>query len=572
VILTFIEFSLRATRNRIMQRLRRLRDPRYLIGAIAGLAYLWLVFFRNTRGARPKMMMVTGDLAVDVISIVILCIMILAWALPADSGGLQFSQAEIGFLFSAPLRRRDLLLYKIIRAQLSALGSAVAFFIFGWRRSWVIGTWAALSVLGIYFILVALGRARLKLMHVGFIARMLIVSVILTGLFSLGVSEYKSHPFRLRTGKDVGAAVQQFDTALRSGVIGGGILFIPRLFATAASAPTKAQLGTSIAGLMALGVVFFFIAARLNVSFEEASIVSSAKRTARIERMRQRQGGRMQVSYRRLGPLFRLGETGPAEVAIVWKNVIALMRITIGIFVLFLVMAALMLGIALYQHLEEFYQVIGGMFLFLAAIFPLTGPQLFANDLRLDLARSEILKSYPLIGERLVAAELAAPLCVVAALEIVFAGCGSLLLRLSGATNRFSHFAATPEFIVTVLVLTLPVCAMLLVIRNAVPLYFPAWSMRSADDVRSFVNVGQRIVVLFANVFALVVTLIPAGIVFVPTAWIAYKFFSGSAMFVPAATVPAATVIAAEVWLGVKMLGARFDAMDVSNEFDLVTV
>jgi hypothetical protein len=200
------------------------------------------------------------------------------------------------------------------------------------------------------------------------------------------------------------------------------------------------------------------------------------------------------------------------------------------------------------------------------------GPQIFANDLRLDLARSEILKSYPLIGERLVAAELAAPLCVITALELIFAACGSLLLHLGGAHGRFGAFAGSPEFIVTVLVLTLPVCATLLLIRNAVPLYFPAWSMRAPDDVRSFVNVGQRLVVLFANLFALLLALIPASIVFLPSAWIAYKFFSGSVIFVPVATVPAAAVICLEVWLGVKALGARFDAMDVSNEFDFVTV
>src|SRR5205085_2180650 len=211
-------------------------------------------------------------------------------------------------------------------------------------------------------------------------------------------------------------------------------------------------------------------------------------------------------------------------------------RTAFGIAVLLLLLAALLLGIALYQHDEVPYRVLGGLLLFIASFLPLMGPQLFANDLRLDLGRSEILKSYPLVGERLVAAELAAPLCVVGALEILFASCGSLLLHLSGVKDRLPQFAGTPEFIITVLVLTLPVCAMLLVIRNAVPLYFPAWSMRAPDDVRSFVNVGQRFVILFANVFALFVALIPAAVVALPAAWIGYKFFSGSVIFVPVAT------------------------------------
>jgi hypothetical protein len=310
----------------------------------------------------------------------------------------------------------------------------------------------------------------------------------------------------------------------------------------------------------------------MNVSFEEASIVTSAKRAAHLERMRERQGGRLQVSYRRLGAPFRLGETGASEVAIVWKNVIALVRTAFGIVVLLALLALLMLGIAFYHREEVTYRVIGTLFLFLCCFLPLTGPQLFANDLRLDLARAEILKSYPLIGERLVAAELAAPLCVIAALEVLYAGCGALLMNLSSPSNRYAQFAGSPEFVITVLVLTLPVCAMLLIIRNAVPLYFPAWTMRAADDVRSFVNVGQRFVILFANLFALFVALLPAAIVFLPTAFIASKFFSGSSIFVPVATVPAAMVICFEVWFGVKMLGKRFDDMDVSNEMDFVAV
>jgi len=569
VIATFLEFTWRSTRNRTVQRLRRLRDPRYLVGALAGIAYFWLVFFRNTRSPRAKFV-ASGDLVVDIISLVVLGIMIGAWALPADSGGLQFSESEIAFLFPAPLRRRDLLLYKILRAQPRALGSAMAFFIFGWRRSFLVGTWAALSVLGIYFTFVALARARLKLMHIGFVARLLIVSVVFTVLASYGASQFRAQHLRMPR-YDRNTTLQQISSLFQSPEA-KAVLFVPRLLATAASAPSPAQLATSIAGVIAIGAIFFLLAARMNVSFEEASIVASARRAAHVERMRARQGGHLQVSYRRFGPLFRLGETGPPEVAIVWKNVIALVRTAFGIIVLLLLLAVLLLGIAFYNHDEVPYRVLGGLFLFMACFLPLTGPQLFANDLRLDLQRSEILKSYPLIGERLVAAELAAPLCVIAALEILFASCGSLLLHLSGLSDRYIQFAGSPEFIVTVLVLTLPVCAMLLVIRNAVPLYFPAWSMRAPDDVRSFVNVGQRFVILFANLFALVIALLPAAVVAVPAAWIGYKFFSGSEIFVPIATVPAAMVICFEVWFGVKMLGRRFDEMDVSNEMDLMAV
>ena len=41
-------------RNRTRMRLRRLREPRYLIGAIVGVAYLYFSFFGRLRGARSN--------------------------------------------------------------------------------------------------------------------------------------------------------------------------------------------------------------------------------------------------------------------------------------------------------------------------------------------------------------------------------------------------------------------------------------------------------------------------------------------------------------------------------------
>ena len=40
------------SRNRMRQRIRRLREPRYLFGAIAGIAYLYFTFVVRLRSAR----------------------------------------------------------------------------------------------------------------------------------------------------------------------------------------------------------------------------------------------------------------------------------------------------------------------------------------------------------------------------------------------------------------------------------------------------------------------------------------------------------------------------------------
>ncbi|MDP9362324.1 MAG: hypothetical protein M3P29_12850 [Acidobacteriota bacterium] len=562
---TFVIVALLTFKNRIVRRVRRLREPRYLIGAIAGAAYFWFFVFRRAHNSGHVLIrnLSFKPVIVDVASVVVLLMMITAWALPADSGGLEFSDAEIAFLFPAPLRRRDLLLYKILRAQPQAIFTALIMTIIGARQGYFVGTWIAFSVMAIYFMLVSLGRARLRLAHAGFLPRLAGVALILGGLYTIVRSQL--HDVVLPTS--AGPPLPMVDVIFHKPVI-AGILFVPRLFASAALPPTLAILAMSSLAVAALGVAFFFIAAALNVSFLEASIGESQRRAARQERRHSQRVGSF-VMFRRAPALFRLRETGPVEVAIIWKNLIALMRNSIAWVVIFAMMIAAMLGMALWTHEATGYLTIGSLLLFMAGFFPLLGPTIFANDLRLDMPRLEVLKSYPISGERLVAAEIAAPLAVISILEMIFATSASALIAMSAQTNGYLRFAGTPQFIVTILLLTLPVCAIQLIIRNAVPVLFPAWAVRSKDEPRGFVMMGQRLVTMAGNILVLAVALLPAAIVFAPSLWVAYKFFAGNPAFVAVATMPAVGVLIAEAWLGVKALGAQFETIDVSNEMDV---
>src|ERR1700746_2474665 len=103
------------TKNRVLVRLRRLREPRYLLGAIAGIAYFYFaVFARAGRaGTRPGRGR-PQDRGFDVVpgfqlagsSLAGLCLMwfaLVPWVLPSRSKLLEFSQSEREFLFTAPL-------------------------------------------------------------------------------------------------------------------------------------------------------------------------------------------------------------------------------------------------------------------------------------------------------------------------------------------------------------------------------------------------------------------------------------------------------------------------------------
>jgi ABC-2 type transport system permease protein len=574
VIGTFLTVAFLTLKNRLVQRVRRLREPRYLIGAIAGAAYFWFLLFRRSMGTHGgkgqlilKAMSING-LVVDCASVVALLLMILAWALPADSGGLEFTETEIAFLFPAPLRRRDILLYKLVRAQPQAMFSALVMTVLGWWRNGLfVGVWAAISVLSVYFTMVSLGRARLRLMHIGFLARLAGVATILGGLYWLARSQFRAvNVGPLKTGQDVikalALAAPFHNPAVRA------ILFIPRLIASAAIPASIGMLAMSVPAVLALGVVFFYIAAGLNISFEEASIATSSKKAARLQQKRGQRAG-ASVMFRRAPPPFKLRETGPVEVAIIWKNMIALVRNSIAWVAVFAAIMALMLGLALWSHQAPAYSGFGVAMLCMAAIFPILSPTLFANDLRLDMPRLEVLKSYPISGERLIASEIAAPLLVISILEMLFATIASVLIGMGGETTMIVRFVATPQFIVGVLLLTLPVCAVQLVIRNAVPVLFPAWAMRSKDEPRGFVMTGQRLVTMAGNIFVLAVALVPAAVVFLPSLWIAFRFFSGNPAFVAVAAMPAVAVLLGEVWIGIRALGAQFEKLDITNESDM---
>src|SRR5947207_3748322 len=167
-----------SARNRLRLRLRRLREPRYLLGAIAGAAYLYFSFFARLRTARTGRR--RGAAAAPIalasamragapgrVGVALLAVAALAWILPLEGGLLAFSEAEMQFLFPAPVTRRALLLYRMIRSQIGLLfGGAILGIAMpsasGYARlRAAVAMWLLLSAGKVYFTGVSLARARL---------------------------------------------------------------------------------------------------------------------------------------------------------------------------------------------------------------------------------------------------------------------------------------------------------------------------------------------------------------------------------------------------------------------------
>src|SRR4051812_25712612 len=125
---------------------------------------------RSRRGGSGPPLLVLSALratGASLAGIGLLAISAVAWVLPFDSGLLDFSTAEVQFLFPAPVSRRALLVHRMLRSQIGLLfGGAIMAVavpsVSGYARLRAgIGMWLLLSIGKVYFTGVSLARTRL---------------------------------------------------------------------------------------------------------------------------------------------------------------------------------------------------------------------------------------------------------------------------------------------------------------------------------------------------------------------------------------------------------------------------
>ncbi len=155
-------YLLVSVKNRARSRWKRLRQPKYLVSALAGLGYLVLVLrpqiFGPPRSAAPAPLVAQALPAVEtMLALLLLLAVVLPWLWPGKGRGLRFSEAEIQFLFPAPLARRSLVLYRLVSWQPGVLfGVVVTALVFGrsgfFSRTFFLmaGLWVVYSFLTVY--------------------------------------------------------------------------------------------------------------------------------------------------------------------------------------------------------------------------------------------------------------------------------------------------------------------------------------------------------------------------------------------------------------------------------------
>jgi ABC-2 type transport system permease protein len=542
VFRAFLFLVITTFRNRLFQRIRRLRHPRYLVGLAFGLFYFWAVFLRSYPSGLPAhasgQPIHFGDLPIRVVSLGLLVFVGRWWLFETGTPVLAFAPAEVQFLFPAPLRRRDLLSYKLMTAQLQLLVSAVVITIITIRLDpempaglRVIGAWIFLVTLYLHHLgasLVRVGVAqttpsRKRPVVAAAIAGVVAV-VMVIGLLIAWPRQAESAGVN---GLFAAAAV-----VLRSPLVGAVLLpfriALGPLFATTPDAWARALLFA-----IPLLAVHYIWVLRIDVPFEEAAADASAALADRIRAMRRRfmSGAPLQAKPSQPGhprrAWFRLRSTGRPAVAIVWKNTIALQRggwRTVWMTGAFIVAVAAIVMTAQRTVAGSPAVALAAGLASLAWMLAFLGPVAFQNDLRRDVAHLALLRTYPLSGARIVAASIASTVLPLALTQLSMVAIACLVCPSEVEHRPIAVSARASVFVVSAIVLP-ALDATTATIGNAMALLFPsARALGAAVGGAGADGIGQILLARIASLIgAMLAFVMPTGVAVLAN-WVARHF------------------------------------------------
>ena len=568
---------LRTAKNRVRRALQKLREPRYLVGAAAMTLYLWSLLARPARPSTapvlPEALGPLAHLALEVgLTAVGAMTVVGAWTLGRDRLSFSFTDAEVTWLLSGPVSRSAILRYKVAVGMLRTLLSAVLVGLV-FRRGlasrsapFFLATWAGFAMVWLHAAGASLVRLRWQARGRSAPLRAGLGALLLLGLAGAAVSAFHgAGPLpAFQPGRDGLPAGELSEWLGRwASSPGMDVLLVPaRAFVDAALARSAADAARP---LVVLGLFLALLVAwvlLLDAPFEEAAL-ASAERRAQLEARRRRHGIRLP----RVGRAAALGAQGPPELALTWKNWLALRRVHGARLGFLLAAVGLGLGFTVWGAVQA--RAGGGVDLRLlgailaacfAALTVLFGPLSLRTDLRSDLRRLDVLRALPLSGVQVVRGELLAPLLLLAGTETALL---VLALGLSAATH-VAGFGLLPRAAWTAgLLLLLPAAtASVLVVQNAAALVFPSLLVDDEEHApRGVEAAGTRLLNLGATLVLLLVGFVPAAVAGI-LAGAGARAVGLGALAPTVACAAAAGVLAAELVPAVRWMGRGLERLD----------
>ena len=573
--------------NRLRLQVRRLKQPRYIVGAIAMLAYLGSLVFSESARSRVAADPTLLDVR-QLLSIVGLSLALGAWWLAAPSdNALAFSAAEVYFLFPAPVKRRTLVQARLLSVQAVLLMQVLIWTLLLRRGGGElpaifrgIGLWVLFTTVSLHRLGATLART-----HAPDVPRRKPVAKTIAVIFlaSLTLAALRAAPAALAmwrsfldlTSYDTSRVIDRMlagrvavQALLNDPIVHGLSWPIRAATAPAFAHGSSAWLLAMPGALLVLGLHYIWIL-RDPQPFEELAIGSSARFADRVARMRR---GASLTTLKPSRFRWDLDLHGNPAVALMWKNVTAAIRTFRPRSLILAITIILIIAVVTGRSGDGFDIQRGGLrsafvttFISVFAAAVLTAPAWFRLDLRHDLAHLAFLKTAPLPAHTIIATEiLTAAGITTMGMALLFGVPGFFLMRgvggpLSGIQLAGAILAGTFALGgVNLLHVTL---------YNAVAVWLPAWvplNQGGASTGGASV-VGQVYITLIGILTTLSLLLLgPAA-----AAWGLWLLLIGTR--VPMAAVgaiglSAGLVIVVLEWLGLaRLLGAALERLEPSD-------
>jgi hypothetical protein len=499
-----------STRNRIVALGRRLRSPKYAIGAALILLYFWGVFFANPAFGETSDPEGHRRNAVWIIAAMILVQLIVVWF--ASGRGIGFREADVQILFPRPFSRFQLLAFKWIGTVFATLIGSLVLGLFLVRYDGLsypnvaLGLWLLQTTLATHGILFGLVQSRMKARG-GLPARLRFAPAwaLLAAVPTCAGLAWQASG-GVRSWADANVFVQ---TAPLS------YLLAP-LEWIAAPIATQTPGAFLVAALFPLAVFLAhaLVLWRVDLSFEDQALELAEK----IQNIRSQGLGAFRSKkalVAKPGSPWSLAPTGPAWKALVWKNVVSVTRFPratlIRVALIVIVMAALFGSVMSKSEGGDLPTRAGFVILFLLGYLSLLGPALVRVDLRIDIPHFDVLKSMPLRGRTLIFGEIMGPVVVLFAIQAV--GCVAAAILITEESGQVFGWADKLPALVAALVGFFALDFMLLTAENLMALWLPGFVRLGPGLKPGLDQMGQNLLGALIRMFALLIFLIfPVGV------------------------------------------------------------
>jgi hypothetical protein len=455
------------------------------------LPSLFMVNATRAPGVAPQL----AGLAEPYLPLMILGFCLLMILGPAGSGlAFSFRPAEVDFLFPAPFRRRELLIYKLTEMLSGALVAALFFSVFFlvflhlWFSAFV-GFFLTLALVQLLALVAALARQLVA--ESAYTLTRKLIWITVSGLLAAGLAQalWQAHL----------PSIAEMAGRFRSTWTGMALLAPFEVFSHTILAKRLFPdfvCWAAAAAVIDLGLLALVL--RLDADYLEAAAAASQQVYEQVQRARKRGGLGLPISGRaarlRLPQPPWMCGAGP----LAWRQLLLAVRMFRSMIVFSLVVGGLLLGVAVFlghgDSRTEKVPSIGLAFLaYLTYVFTLQLPWAFRGDI--DLI--DFLKTLPVAPLALATGQLAGVL-LLAVIQLV------LMAALLVAGSN-------PAIVLTAAVFVLPFDVLLLATNNLVFLIYPVRLSNSASA--EFQLLGRAMVFMLLAFLILIPALgVPAAV------------------------------------------------------------